>query len=492
MTLQQQQVTPWAKVAFPRPPGRIPLLGDLRPISPRAPLQDVMRLAEGLGPIFEVKAFRHRIVIIAAHRYAAQLCDEDRFWKAHTPGSVALRRLGGDGIFTAHNDEPVWWLAHDLLLPAFSRASMQRYHQTMTAVIDELIEVWEDAADRGQWVDIPTSMTRMTIEILCRCAFGTSMQPLASLEQPKFVVAMLTAMKSVQRRASLQVIPGIGAPIASVLEAVNRHHFTYAWNYLDEIIAKAQRERPGDDSDLLGIMLSTAHPETGEKLTLQNVRHQILTFLVAGHETTAGMLAFTLHFLLKNPHVMKRAQEEVDSLSERFQDGNIRFEDVPRFRYLRRVLEETLRLWPTAPGFSRTPKTEAVLDDRWLMRRGDWATIILPLLHRDPEIWGPEPEVFDPDRFLSENARQRPAHSYKPFGTGQRACLGRHFALHEGVLALARFLSRFTFHGDPGYELKVAEHLTVAPSGLRARVQRRKPAAVADGPAKGDPVTRPR
>ncbi|HET8682677.1 MAG TPA: cytochrome P450 [Micromonosporaceae bacterium] len=483
----QHQVTAWPQVAFPRPPGRIPLLGDLRPVSPRAPLQDIMRLAQGLGPIFEVKAFRHRIVVVAAHRYAAQLCDEDKFEKAQTPGHAALRRRGGDGIFTAYNDEPAWRLAHDLLLPAFSRASMQRYHHTMTAVLDELIEVWGSAADRGQWVDIPTSMTRMTIEILCRCAFGTSMQPLASLDQPQFVTAMLAGMKSVQRRASLQVIPGIGAPVASVLELANRRHFSYVDDFLDGIIAKAQRERPGDDSDMLGIMLTTAHPETGEKLSLRNIRYQILTFLVAGHETTAGALSFALHFLLRNPHVMRRAQEEVDRLRGQLQDGDIRFEDVPKFRYLRRVLEEALRLWPTAPGFSRTPKTEALLGDSWLMRHGDWATIILPLLHRDPEVWGPEPEVFDPDRFLPEKARERPAHAYKPFGTGQRACLGRHFTMHEGVLALARLLSRFTFHGDPAYDLKVAEHLTVAPTGLRAMVQRRGPAA----PSNPMPASRP-
>jgi cytochrome P450 len=102
----------------------------------------------------------------------------------------------------------------------------------------------------------------------------------------------------------------------------------------------------------------------------------------------------------------------------------------------------------------------------------------LPLLHRDPEVWGPEPEVFDPDRFLPEKTRERPAHSYKPFGTGQRACLGRHFTMHEGVLALARFLSRFTFHGDPAYDLKVAEHLTVAPTGLRAMIQHRGPTSM--------------
>jgi cytochrome P450 len=472
-----QQVTPWQRVTFPRPPGRIPLLGDIRPVSPRAPLQDIMRMAHGLGPIFEVKAFRHRIVVVGAQRYAAQLCDEDKFEKARTPGHNALRRLGGDGIFTAYNDEPAWRLAHDLLVPAFSRASMQRYHHIMLAVLDELIEVWEDAADRGQWIDIPTSMTRMTIEILCRCAFGMSMQPLSSPNRPQFVISMLEAMKSVQRRASLQVIPGIGSPIASVLDAINRRHFSYMQDFLDGIIAKAQRERPGDDSDMLGIMLTTAHPETGERLSLQNVRYQILTFLVAGHETTAGMLSFALHFLMKNPHIMQRAQEEVDTLCGPSHDREIRFEDVPKFRYLRRVLEETLRLWPTAPGFSRTPKTEAVLGDRWLMRHGDWATIILPLLHRDPEVWGPEPEVFDPDRFLPEKARERPPHSYKPFGTGQRACLGRHFAMHEGVLALARFLSRFTFHGDPSYDLKITEHLTVAPAGLRAIVQRRKPSS---------------
>jgi unspecific monooxygenase len=148
-------------------------------------------------------------------------------------------------------------------------------------------------------------------------------------------------------------------------------------------------------------------------------------------------------------------------------DREPEFAEVAKLRYVRRVLDESMRLWPTAPGYSREAREDVLLSGKYRMRKGDWVIVPLPLLHRDPTVWGPDVESFDPDRFEPAAVRKRPAHAYKPFGTGERACIGRQFALHEAVLALGMVLQRFDLETDPDYELKIAESLTLKPAGFR-------------------------
>ncbi|MGZ4498118.1 MAG: cytochrome P450, partial [Nocardioides sp.] len=229
----------------------------------------------------------------------------------------------------------------------------------------------------------------------------------------------------------------------------------------------------GGGDDLLSIMLEQAHPETGERLSDRAIRHQILTFLVAGHETTSGALSFALHYLARDPAVLAAAQAETDAILGPDPDAEPTFEQVAKFRYVRRVLDEALRLWPTAPGFARTPRSQPQQVGGYTMRPGDWAIVLLPMVHRDPAVWGEDADAFDPDRFLPERSRGRMPHSYKPFGTGERACIGRQFALHEAVLVLARLLHRFDLAGDPAYQLRVTERLTMMPVGLELSLRPR-------------------
>lgn len=123
-------------------------------------------------------------------------------------------------------------------------------------------------------------------------------------------------------------------------------------------------------------MLYMTHPETGEKLDDVSIRYQFLTFLVAGHETTAGALSFALYYLVRNPHVLTCAQAEVDSFLGDDVDTEPTFDQVAKFRYVRRVLDETLRLWPTVPGFTRRPRADTMLGGRWPMRTEDRAVVL--------------------------------------------------------------------------------------------------------------------
>lgn len=461
----------WSGQTFPHPAGRRPLVGDVLGTSARAPLQSTMQRAAGLGPIFELKIFDQKFVFVTGAELAAELADESRFAKGLSPALVALREFAGQGLFTAYNDETNWALAHDLLRPAFTKAAMQRYHPVMLAAAQELFDTWD--ARTGP-VDVSADMTRLTLETISRTAFSTDFGSFSRSEPHPFIPAMIAALKAGQRKGSLNAMPGASI-MASRIDKRNAHHQAYVDSLLDGIIAERRTADEVDESDLLGIMLHTPHPESGARLDDLNIRHQILTFLVAGHETTSGALSFALYYLSRDPQILATAQAEVDQILGDDRGTEPTFEQVAKFRYLRRVLDEGLRLWPTAPAFARSPRETTVLSTGHTMRPQDWAIVILPLMHRDTSVWGEDADRFDPDRFLPEKSRGRQPHSYKPFGTGERACIGRQFALHEAILVLARLLHRYDIAGDPDYELRIAERLTLMPKGFELTITPRTP-----------------
>lgn len=465
----------WSGQHLPHPARRLPLAGDVLAIDRRTPVQRVMRHAS-LGPLFEIKILGQRLVFVTSAELAAELCDESRFQKANSPAVEALRGFAGDGLFTAHNDEPNWRLAHDLLLPAFTKGAMRTYHPAMVSVSDELLARWDVAAAP---VDVAGDMTAMTLETIGRAAFSQSFGSFDRPDPHPFASAMVVALKEGRRSGVLSAVPGAGA-LARLAERRYRDQLGYVRNFVDDIIA-ARRNSGGASApdDLLGLMLDGAHPETGERLDDQNIRYQILTFLVAGHETTSGALSFALYYLTRDPEAMRSATAEVDSVLGPDPAAVPTFEQVAKFRYLRRVLDEALRLWPTAPGFARSPRENTVIGGGYRMTPDDCAILLLPQIQRDPAVWGADADAFDPDRFLPENVRGRPPHAHKIFGTGERSCIGRQFALHEAALVLARLLRRYTLTPDPGYELRIAERLTLMPEVFRLRVRPRSLARAA-------------
>ncbi|MEV0634847.1 cytochrome P450 [Streptomyces sp. NPDC050619] len=453
---------------IPRPPHRVPLLGDVLGASGRTPLQDTLGHARRLGPIFRRKAFGREVVFTWGADLVADLADESRFAKHVGLGVANLRPVAGDGLFTAYNHEPNWQLAHDVLAPGFNREAMESYHGTMLAVAGQLTDRWDREVTAGRAVDVPGDMTKLTMETIARTGFG---HDFGSFERPRphpFVTAMVGTLSYAQR---LNTVPSplLLRPAARRNEA----DIAYLNRTVDDLI-RARRTAsggPDGDGDLLDRMLRTTHPVTGERLSPQNVRRQVITFLVAGHETTSGALSFALYYLARHPDVAARARAEVD----RVWGGAAvpGYDQVAKLRHVRRILDESLRLWPTAPGISREARQDTVLAGTHPMLRGAWTLVLTPMLHRDPAVWGADADRFDPDRFEAKAVRSRPAHTYKPFGTGARACIGRQFALHEATLVLGLLLRRYELASDPDYRLRVAERLTLMPQGLRLRLTRR-------------------
>ncbi|MEE1760451.1 cytochrome P450 [Streptomyces sp. SP18BB07] len=458
---------------IPHPPYRIPVIGDALGTNVRTPVQESVRLGRRLGPIFRRKAFGKEVVFVGGAALAAEMADESRFAKHVGLGVANLRPVAGDGLFTAYNHEPNWQLAHDVLAPGFSREAMAGYHPMMLDVAERLMEHWDRAGAAGKTVDVPGDMTKLTLETIARTGFGHDFGSFERDRPHPFVAAMVGTLTYAQR---LNVVPDPLMPLLRGAARRNQADMAFLNETVDSVVRARQasgRGRPGGrgDGDLLDRMLETSHPETGERLSAENVRRQVITFLVAGHETTSGALSFALHYLARHPDLAARARAEVDRVwGSAVRPG---YEQVARLRYVRRVLDEALRLWPTAPAFSREARADTVLGGIHPMRRGAWALVLTAMLHRDPGVWGANADRFDPDRFDAAAVRSRAPHTFKPFGTGARACIGRQFALHEATLVLGLLLRRYELNPEPGYRLRVAERLTLMPEGLRLRVERR-------------------
>ncbi len=450
-------------------PSGLPVVGNLLQL----PRDGAAMYLAGLAPlydgIFSVDFAGKKALFASSPQILEELSDEARFRKVVVPPLSHVRALAGDGLFTARSDEENWAKAHHVLMPAFSLRAMKSYFEAMLHVAQELVDSWDRR--QGEDLAVTDDMTRLTLDTIALTGFGQRFESFRTPELHPFLGAMGRVLADSQ--AKLSRLPGTerlyarrDRRVQADIDAMNR--------LVDGVVAarKAGSE-PGED--LLGLMLEAVDPASGERLSDVNVRYQILTFLIAGHETTSGLLSFAVYQLLRNPQVLAQAYAEVDQL---FPGDTVpTYRDVNRLDVLSRALDETLRLWSPAPGYTVAPFEPTMLAGKYPLGRNRPVNVLIPALHRDPAAW-PEPDRFDIDRFLPEVAaarQERYPHAYKPFGNGARACIGRQFALIEAKLALALVLQRFALEDAYDYKLNVKQALTIKPEGFRIRARRRRP-----------------
>ncbi|MFI9245360.1 cytochrome P450 [Streptomyces sp. NPDC053086] len=456
----------------PEPAGTVPGVPvvDITATGPgRTPVQQVMELMRTHGPVLVRRLHGRDAMFVADADLVADLADEERFAKHVGPALENVREFAADGLFTAYNDEPNWAKAHDILMPAFALGSMRTYHPVMLKVARRLIDSWDHAARAGRPVDVPEDMTRMTLDTIGLAGFDYDFGSFERGEPHPFVEAMVRCLEWSMTR--LARTPGQDH---SAADAAFRRDADYLASVVDDVIAARTGTDQSGAEDLLGLMLSAPHPADGTTLDTANIRNQVITFLIAGHETTSGAMSFAMYYLAKHPAVLRLVQREADALWGDTPDPEPTYDDIGRLTYTRQVLNEALRLWPTAAAFSRHARQDTLLGGRIPLHAGQAVTVLAPMLHRQA-VWGDNPELFDPERFTPEAEAARPVHAFKPFGTGERACIGRQFALHEATMLLALLVHRYRLHDHAGYRLTVKETLTLKPEGFTLTLTPRTP-----------------
>ncbi|MGE0499461.1 MAG: bifunctional cytochrome P450/NADPH--P450 reductase [Rhizobiaceae bacterium] len=454
---------------IPKPPGS-PVVGNMLSFDSSQPLQSLMALTRELGPIYWLDMMGTPLVVVSGASLVEELSDESRFDKAVRGSLRRIRAAAGDGLFTSDTQEVNWQKAHNILLPTFSHRAMGGYLPLMYDVASQLCMKWE-RLNADEDIDVVHDMTALALDTIGVCGFGYRFNSFYRRDYHPFIDALTrtleTAMvqrglpfeKTFLRRRLGQMGDDIG----------------FMSKLVDDIIR--ERRRGGGDAaqkDLLNFMLAGVDKQTGESLSDENIRYQIITFLIAGHETTSGLLSFTLYFLLNHPDVLARAYDEVDRVLGRDIGVAPTFQQVNQLAYVQQILNEALRLWPTAPAIGLYPYEDEVIGGQYRLKKNTFVTLLTLMLHRDKSVWGPEPEKFNPENFSREAEAARPASAFKPWGNGQRACIGRQFAMQEATMVLGMVLQRFQLFDHQKYQLKIKESLSIKPDGFHMKVKLRE------------------
>jgi len=382
-----------------------------------------------------------------------------------------LALLTGRGLLT--NDGDSWMRQRRLAQPAFNAQQLAAVGGHVASAVGALRESW-DALPSGAEVDVDAAMMRATLEVVGRSLFTTDFAG----DADRIVPAVLAALDIVVQRASSLVRLPLSVPTPSNLR------MRRAIATLDgavEPLVQARRTRAaagaggpaGYGDDLLGAYLSAGSPDSGlAPLTDREIRDEVVTLIVAGHETVASSLTWTWHLLGEHPEVAARMRDEVDAV---LAGGRApAYDDLRMLPYTGQVVEESLRLYPPAWLITRRALGDDVIAGHRIRAGG--LVILSPWVTQHDARWWDEPERFDPDRWSPERRGDAPRFAYFPFGAGPRLCIGRDFALVESVLLLASLAARYELAPVPGHEVHAEPLVTIRPKGgLPMRLARREP-----------------
>lgn len=463
----------------PKGPKPLPLIGNTLDLSNKdGSVAALKKLVDTYGSMVPLQVPGLRFFVCSdADVLQDTLKRQDDFQKIIPPSNMDLGNIraftAGDGLFTSSDSEEIWQIAHRILLPAFGLESIKHYYSRIMEVADELIKHFDSFGKRTPLL-VTDWMTRMTFEAIGYASSSTRFRCMDQKELPPFVEAMMISLADAMH-ASQRFLPDsfyfISKQKRQQADALMRET-------VDAIIDKRKKQMMSGASvpnDILQIMLTGKDRVTGKMLPEDNIRNQLITFLIAGHETTSGLLSYAIYRLITNPKIEEKLIQEVDQVLGRDYDYKPTFSDLEKLQYTQRVLKESLRLDPTAPGFSKTAMCDTVVAGKYQLRKGDMILFLLPSLHRNPKYWSGDPDSFDPDRFLPEQVNARHPDAYHPFGAGIRSCIGFQFAFTEATMLIARLYQRYHFRlYDRNYTLQHVESLTIKPKDLYVLIEKRK------------------
>ena len=371
-----------------------------------------------------------------------------------------LRILFGQGLLTSEGE--FWKRQRRLAQPAFHRERLAGLATSMSKETRRMLDRWRDEGRSDGCAH--AEMMRLTFAIVGRTLFSTDVDGDSSAIGEALTVGLHWTNDYAE--SLVRVPPWVPTP-ANV-------RFARAKKTLDELVFRIIDERRAQDDfgdDLLGMLMS-ATDETGkERMDAKQLRDEVLTLVLAGHETTANLLAFTFHLLSEHPEWDRRVAEEARAV---LGDRDPTFDDVPKLRIARMVLEEVMRLYPPVWTFER----QALADDvvlGYALPKDAIVGISPYALHRHPKLWE-NPEGFDPERFAPERTEKRSKYAYLPFGGGPRTCIGNAFAMTEAQIILAMVAREHRLTRVPGHRIELDPAVTLRPkTGIRVKIEPRAP-----------------
>jgi cytochrome P450 len=389
------------------------------------------------------------------------LLDNAANYRKSEVGRRVLEPALGRGLLTSEGD--TWRRHRRIMAPAFDPRGIAGYATIMAEVTQTLLAEWDAFAEPRE-ADVAAAMMHTTLHIISRAMFSSDSDEIVdvveadvNLYQSK-VRPTLADFLHLPRWLARLIAP---FPTSGIFDEFDIK--------VDKLLTERGRAPEAEPKDLLARLISARDSETGGGMTAKEVRDQVVTIFMAGHETTAQALSWTFYLLSQHPDVEGKLHDELATV---LAGRTPRHVDLAELRYTRMVIEESMRLFPPAHIIGRQP----IGDDEVSGQRipAGSTVLILPwLLHRKPALWG-KPDCFDPERFAPERAALRPRYAYIPFGAGPRICIGAAFAMAEAMVILATIAQRYRLRVKPGFPVEPQGLITLRPRyGLRMSLERR-------------------
>lgn len=440
-------------VLAPEPPGALPLVGHVRAIGlgqGSKTLDKFVELRETHGDVVRLR-FASLVVHLVSDPNLIREVLHDRIYTKETRGIYKFRLVLGNGLVTSQG--PSWLQNRRIAQPAFAKKRIAGFAETMASASQEMVDAWRE----GETIDIHQEMMRVTLQIIA----STMLSADVTDDSDRIGEAVSFVVEDINRRVN---------SVLDIPQQVPTHKnrkFQQAMDTLDEVVLGTIEERRVGEpkNDLLQMFMESVDADTGETMDDAQLRDEVMTIFLAGHETTANALTWALYLLSKNPGMARSVREEVRRVAgdEPISAGHTRELDLTK-----RVIQEAMRLYPPVWMTARSPNVDATLGG-YHIPKGSLVLTSPYVTHRHPDHWE-DPEGFDPDRFLDENSKGRHRFAYFPFGGGPRICIGNHFAMMEAQIILATILRDNRLDLVPGSNVELEPVITLRPKeGIQMR-----------------------
>ncbi|MEL6864902.1 MAG: cytochrome P450 [Bacteroidota bacterium] len=417
---------------------------------------------EEYGTTFSLRlGNQHNMVTIEPDLIQHVLQKQHRRYCKSEVQTEKLQAFVGQGLLTS--DGAYWLKQRRLIQPGFHRSKLSALTKIMQEQIDSYLKRFDQLAESVATFDISHKMMELAFDVVARSLFSSSIEE----SQLQLLAENITAIQA-------YLVKTIRLPFMNPWYQLSGQHKFYKKLAHDskQVILQLIEERKASEADfddLLDMLLSSRYEDTGEGMSDQQLLDESLILFVAGHETSAVALAWTIYLLAQHPWAVDRIREE---LVEVLEGRKPRFEDLPQLSYTLQVIQESMRIYPPAWITDRKALVDDVCGDIAIKKD----TIVVPFIygvHHHPQIW-PAPDRFDPDRFTKEAIRQRPSYAYLPFGGGPRLCIGNNFALMEMQLIIAALLDQYDIELVAGQEINILPLVTLRPKeGIQIRLKKR-------------------
>jgi cytochrome P450 len=443
-----QQENKSCRTKYPPGPGGLPVLGKLHEAR-RDPLSFTLSLMCTYGDIIYFRLGMYRGYLLnRPDLFHHVLYRNYQNYNKDNYNYKKLRTVLGNGLITSGGDN--WSYYRNLFNPFFSQKKISDFSAVTKDATTQMLSRWGSFIGGKKSIELASELAQLTLKITAKSFFRIDDRYFASDFRDSFKILNT---ETAHRFKTLIDIP-------TWIPTRRNRRFLKARNNLNSLIfhfLKQKHDQEKYESNMLEALFNDEYTNNSQSARIKNIRDHMLTFLLAGHETTASLLTWTCYLLARHPHVLQKFRMELFNV---FGSGELDLRDISSLVYCRNVLKESLRLYPPVWIISRRALQDDILDG-YRIPAGSTVTLCSYALHRHPDYWE-QPESFNPDRF-SDSGNKKSTYAYFPFGGGPRSCIGSHFALIESTIILAMIVRRFDMHLVPDHPVEPEALITLQP-----------------------------